>query len=115
MLVNLALMPMIAVCGGMVGSCMFSCCDSSRCCSGGCGTIGCLPPVEVMVLFFRQSMVELVALLSVVELVALFSVVALGAVGSLVFAVSPGMAVDAVCGANMWQDCQWCLCWQYMQ
>ena len=52
MLVNLALMPVIAVCVGMVGSCMFSCCDSSCLCSGGCGTIGCLPPVEVMVLFF---------------------------------------------------------------
>ena len=64
--------------------------------------------------FFRQTMVELVALLSVVDLVAL-SVVALGAVGSLVFVISPGTAVDAVCGAKLWQYCQWCLCWQYMQ
>ena len=33
-----------------------------------------------------------------VELADLLSVVTLGAVGSLVFAVSPEMAVDAVCG-----------------
>ena len=76
---------------------MFSCCDSSSCCSGGCGPIECLLPVEVMVCFFRQSMVELVALLSVVLL---------GAVGFLVFAVSPGMAVDAVCRTKLWQYCQ---------
>ena len=94
---------------------MFSCCDSSSCCSGSCGANECLLPVETMVFLFRQSTVELVALLSVVELVALFSVVALEAVSSFVFAVSPGVAVDAVCRANMWQDCQWCLCWQYMQ
>ena len=44
-----------------------------------------------MLLFFGKSMVELAGLLSVVTL---------GAVGSLVFAVSPEMAVDAVCGAK---------------
>ena len=41
------------------------------------------------VFLFGQSMVELAALLSMVTL---------GAVSSLVFAVSPEMAMDAVCG-----------------
>ena len=72
-----------------LGLCMFSCCDSSSCCSGGCGIIESLLSVEAMV--FWQLMVVLVALLSVV---------ALGVVGSLVFAVTLGMAVVAVCVAK---------------
>ena len=76
---------------------MFSCCDSSSCCSGGKDVTEYLLPVEEMMLLFYPSG-------TINGIVGCFVVTGgIGSIGFIRVFRHSRKAVDAICVAKLWQ------------